>query len=382
MSRAQGSSFAAGLDLWPLPVPDALPAGIDVAPQTGEVFVTMFHYGLAQFDPTTDGITYWQVEGGPNQLKLCRCSGNTLYAVFTQSLSDQIGLLLAGSGGYRAASSTTPGGFVQGLDLFQIPGSEAVEAWFAERVGGRLGLLQLQPSDFDPRSFASTPDSGRTLTLQTLQVTATVVPTTTLLTPGNPALPPVTVSLPSRAMGAAIVWDLSPAYGGDVLPEAVAVNPSSGEVWVANGVQPRLVRFDPLSGTALLYDLPPDGGAADLVVDSTRGYVWFAEGYPSKIGLLDPTTGDVHEWSLPTPGQPIAIALDATGEFVWFADREGNRIGLLDWVRNEITLYPLPPDSYPVDLVVDTYGDAWFVTERGNYLGRIVRAALGPPPAP
>ena len=382
MSRAQGSSFAASLDLWPLPFPDALPAGIDVDPQTGQVFVTMFNYGLAQFNPATDGITYWQVGGGPNQLRLCRCSGNTLYAVFTQSLSDRIGLLLEGSGGYRTASSTTPGGFAQGLDLFSIPGSGSVEVWFTERLGGRLGFLQLQPGDFDPRSFGSTPDRGQTLTLQTLQVTATVVPTTTLLTPGNPALPPAAISLTAQGTGAAITWDLSPAYGGDVFLEAVAVNPNTGEVWVANSAQPRLVQFDPLSGTALLYDLPSSSVAVALTVDPARGYVWFAEGYQSKIGLLDPTTGDVHEWSLPTPGQPIAIALDATGELVWFADREGNRIGLLDWVRNEITLYPLPPDSYPVDLVVDTNGDAWFVTERGNAIGRIVRAALGPPPGP
>lgn len=375
---AQGS-LAATVDLWPLPVPDALPAGIDVDPQTGEVFVTMFNYGLGQLDPATNGFTYWQVGGGPNRLELCRCSGDALYAVFTQALSDQIGLLLSPAGWYRTASDTAPGGFAQGLDVVQIAGT--VEIWYAERLGGRVGFLQPQPGDFDPRSFRSTPDSGQTLTPQAVPVTATVVPTITLLTPGNPALPPAAVSVPADAAGAVIAWDFSPVYGGDVLLEDIAVGPS-GEVWVANSAQPLLVQLDVLSSTASLYTLPPNSVAVDLAVDPARGYVWFTEGYQSKIGMLDPTTGDVHEWDLPTPGQPVAIALDGTGELVWFADREGNRIGVLDWINNEITLYPLPPDSYPVDLAVDANGDAWFVAERGNYIGRIVRAAVGPPPGP
>ncbi|GEM_PF-6255373 len=379
---AAQDSLAAIVDLWPLPVPDALPAGLAVDPQTGEVLVTMFRYGLGRLDPATNGFTYWQVGGGPNQLRLCRCSGNALYAVFTQALSDRIGLLLSPAGWYRAASDTTPGGFAQGLDLFPVPGSGTVEVWFTERLSGGLGFLQLQPSDFDPQGFGSTPDSGQTLTPQALSVTATVVPTTTLLHPGIAASPPTTPPLPARSAGGAVVWDLAPAYGGDVFPEAVAVHPDLGEIWVANSAQSRLVRFDPLAGTARLYDLPSGSVAVDLAVDPARGSVWFVEGYRSKIGMLNPATGDVHEWDLPTPGQPVAIALDETGELVWFADREGNRIGVLDWVNDEITLYPLPPDSYPVDLAVDAYGDAWFVAERGNAIGRIVRAAVGPPPGP
>jgi virginiamycin B lyase len=372
---SQGGSTQT-VDIWPLPTPDVLPGGIDVDPNTGEVYFTTFNYGLGRLDPATNGLTEWQIDGGPNQLELCLCSGNTLYAVFTQSLADRIGLLLTGPGWYRSAAGTTPGGFAKGLDV--VPTGGAAEAWFTERLGGHVGRMLLQPSDFDPQRFMSTPDRGQVISPQAIQASVTTTPVMAQIAPGNPALPPAAVGVSGTTVVAMTTWDLSSVYAGDVVLEDVAVDPN-GQVWIANSAQPILAQLDPQSGTALLHDLPSGSAATSLTVGGNL--IWFTEGFQNKIGALDPATGDVFEWSLPAPGQPAALRMDDHFR-IWFADREGNRIGLLDWVNDELTLYQLPPDTHPIDLALDANGDVWFVTERGNYIGRIVTAVLGPPPGP
>jgi len=374
----QADGGAVPVTIWQIPTADSLPEGIVVDPTSGDIYFAEFAGDkLGRLDSSTNTITEWPVGDGPQYLVADISLGNTsLY--FTEGGGNRISRLAPSINGYSSEAVPTPGSFPQGIALTLI-GMTLVpsDIWFTERSGGQFGRLTLGGFVFDvvqPRT-----PTQRTI----IPTTLTVTPTTTVVSPivtatwGSPPLPPPIMMDPGVASGPFTEWPLSLGPGH---PGMIAVGPS-GDLWISTETA-SIIQFDPQNNTFIPHNLASGSASVDLVVDSA-GYVWFTEGWEDKIGRLDPTTGILTEWPLPSGGQPLNLVLDPGTGVVWFTEREDDRIGALDPTSNTIAEYQLGTGIHPLGIALDLTGPVvaiWFTTERGNSVGRLELATLGPPP--
>ncbi len=360
-NRAQVETVT--VERWAVPTPESAPAGIAFDPLTGVVFFTEANADqVGRLDPNFNTITEWAVGNGPNDAVF---SGSNLY--FTVSVDNRISGLFPGANGVASEAVPTGGSFPNALAVGTVrPGF--TELWFTERLGNKLGRLTIQGFIFDALRPTVPAQSPVRPGLIRAPVSTTLVPP--LVTEGNPGLAPAASFIPEEQSGAFSEWDLSALFPESSFPEAVAVAPD-GRLWIGNSAQRTLVQFDPLTDTALVFELPLGSVAVGLALDG-RGHVWFTQGVSNRIGRFDPHSQEVTEWALPGLGQPLNLALDPDGR-VWFTDREGDRIGRIDPVTNTLTAYQLPEDAGPADLLLDASGALWFTAERGNWIGRIAR---------
>ncbi len=375
-NRAQGAINAL-LEVWRLPNSDNGLAGIAYDGVENAVYYAAFNRDrVGRLEAATGQLTEWPVGDGPNGLTLGGAGPLLILqppsVFFTESRGNRVGMLQPATDGYHAAAIPTPDSFPKGIDFYSAI-ARLDEAWFSERIGGRVGRVQgLQAGPLTP-----VPPTRQTLraTTQVVSVRQTLLPPT--VHRGNPALPPAVMLAPRSDRGNVAEWDISGFYqGGDSFPEAVATT-FDGAVWIANSAQETLLRLDPTSDVMAFYGLPQGSAAVDLAIDRDEN-VWYTTGFGHRVGKLDPRSGDVSEWTLPTAGQPLGLAV-VDERSVWFTEREGDSLGWFDAATGELLSFRMPAGSHPLEVVAVASNEVWFTTERGDFLGHLTVTALGQP---
>ena len=150
---------------------------------------------------------------------------------------------------------------------------------------------------------------------------------------------------PANASGTWTTWGggCGTGTGQFEYPTGVAVDPNTGNVWVANQYNNNIIEFTPGagSGTGTYTNWTTYGSSGSgtgqfnspehLTVDSS-GNVWVADRNNSRIveftaGIANGTTGSFASWNTFSAGfdNPEGVAVDSSGN-VWVADTNNNRI--------------------------------------------------------
>ncbi len=147
--------------------------------------------------------------------------------------------------------------------------------------------------------------------------------------------------------------------GGGSAPHGVVVGPD-GTVWITDGGQNAIVRFDPATRAVRVFPLPADAGYTNLNTPTLdrRGRVWFT-GQSGYYGRLDPASGDVKVWKAPRGRGPYGMTTTPSGD-VYYASLAGNHVARIDVETGEATVIEPPTKDQGARRVwSDSRGRIW-----------------------
>ena len=153
-------------------------------------------------------------------------------------------------------------------------------------------------------------------------------------------------------------------------PSGVAVDGSSGRVYVADTFNDRVQAFDPAGNHAGTIAGPfdkPEG----VEVDGSSGRVYVADTLNHSIQIFDPAGNRAGTIDGPF-NRPSGVAVDGSGS-VYVADTYKNRIQIFDssWdYASNITRSPTPLFNNPYGVAVDGSGSV-YVADTGNHKVRV-----------
>ena len=120
------------------------------------------------------------------------------------------------------------------------------------------------------------------------------------------------------------------------------------------------------------YVMPQLGQRTRDPIQAADGSIWYAGQFGNLIGRYDPKTGQAKEYPLPPNSMPHTVQLDPKGR-PWFS---GNKNGLIGWVdpaSGKATTYKMPdPEAVDVHtMTFDKKGMVYFTFQWANMLGRL-----------
>ena len=141
-------------------------------------------------------------------------------------------------------------------------------------------------------------------------------------------------------------------------------------VWVSDGTNSRLLRYDPVSHQFAIFMLPrtkSGGGAnANTIRIGRDGMVWGTEISNNRIVRVDQKTKEAVEYVVPAGAarhanaSPYGMAIAGDGS-VWFAERFTDKLGRVDPATGKITEYDIPTKHSDVRRgAADADGNVWF----------------------
>jgi len=141
-------------------------------------------------------------------------------------------------------------------------------------------------------------------------------------------------------------------------------------LWITEGVDDKIARFDLSSRTFAEFQLPHPASGPCKIVTGPDGALWFTELGGDRIGRLT-VAGQLSEFSVPTRNaQPFMIVSGPDGA-LWFTEYNAGKIGRIT-TAGEITEFPTSSaGSFPMHMVVAPDNSLWFTEVGGNALGRI-----------
>jgi len=169
--------------------------------------------------------------------------------------------------------------------------------------------------------------------------------------------------------GTAQAWKLPPEWNNDatqvnmVHPERSAVD---GKVWLENHGYTMILRLD--LATGVFEPIEPFKGAFkkgethniyDVVPDS-KNNAYFTDFEKAQIGRVDAKTGAITFYQTPTPNSRPRRAWMDPDDRLWIGEFRGHRVAMFDTRTERFQEWPLPtPWSAPYDVVRDRNGDVW-----------------------
>jgi YVTN family beta-propeller protein len=142
--------------------------------------------------------------------------------------------------------------------------------------------------------------------------------------------------------------DIEGTVGTGSFASGMAVDPTNGQVWVANLDSGNVTVLTNARSPAInrTIDLGPNALASGVAYDPADHSMWVADAESGNVTIFDPATGAV-EGSVTVGGSPDALAVDpATGY-----------VAVLDPVEDEVKLIaPGPPTHFAVDFVSEGLG--------------------------
>jgi streptogramin lyase len=143
-----------------------------------------------------------------------------------------------------------------------------------------------------------------------------------------------------------------------------------GNLWITEGVDDKIARFDLLSRKFREFQLPHSRSGPCKITTGPDGAIWFTELGGGRIGRLT-LAGQLTEFTVPTPNaQPFMIINGPDGN-LWFTEYNAGNIGRIT-TAGEITEFPTSGGgTAPMHIVVGPDQNLWFTEAGGNALGRI-----------
>jgi virginiamycin B lyase len=155
------------------------------------------------------------------------------------------------------------------------------------------------------------------------------------------------------------------------------IQATDGSIWYAGQFGNLIGRFDPKTGQAREYDLPPNSMPHTVQLDP-KGRPWFSGNKNGTIGWLDPATGKATVWKMPDPEatDPHTITFDRNGT-VYFTLQAANRIGRLNPDTGDIKIVKVSEQrSQPYDIKFDKEGTLWVACNARPCLLKVDPATL------
>jgi virginiamycin B lyase len=143
-----------------------------------------------------------------------------------------------------------------------------------------------------------------------------------------------------------------------------------GALWITEGVNDAIARFDLRSHTFTEFPLPHPNSGPCKVAAGPDGAVWFTELGGGRIGRIT-LSGGITEFEVPTKyAQPFMIVSAPDGA-LWFTEYNAGKIGRIT-TDGMITEFPTAGVwTAPMHIVVGVDKNLWFTEAGGNALGRI-----------
>ena len=141
------------------------------------------------------------------------------------------------------------------------------------------------------------------------------------------------------------------------------IQAADGSIWYAGQFGNLIGRYDPRTGQAREYDLPPKSMPHTVQLDP-KGRPWFSGNQNGTIGWVDPASGKATVWKMPDPEatDPHTITFDKNG-IVYFTFQAANRIGRLNPNTGEIRIVKVSEQrSQPYDIKFDREGTTLWVS--------------------
>ena len=157
---------------------------------------------------------------------------------------------------------------------------------------------------------------------------------------------------------------------------AIAVDPR-GHVWAMdNGLNTRMVQFDPKSREFNSYTIPPppppsSGRSAINTIRFMEGKVWGSGITSSRIIELDPVTREMKEFPVTKGSHPYGLAIGG-GNSVWYAANYGDELVKLDPATGEISRYKVPTLKSDLRrMAADAEGNLWAGEHEGGIVVKV-----------
>ena len=160
------------------------------------------------------------------------------------------------------------------------------------------------------------------------------------------------------ASGAAI---RIPVAGGG--PDALLLDPSTGDLLVANEYSANLTVWSP-SRDAPIGSVPVGAGPDALAFDSTTGDVYVANAGSNNVSVVSGSTY-APIGSVAVGGYPIGITFDSHDDEVWVANYESSSVTAISGATLSV-VSTLVNQGAPLGLVYDSGRNAVFVADSAN----------------
>src|SRR5579872_5725815 len=144
---------------------------------------------------------------------------------------------------------------------------------------------------------------------------------------------------------------------------AIAVDTSSGQVFVASKTQSEVYIFNPVVAKGIA--LPTNSIPTYMIYDAFNGKVYVSDTFAKSISVILPSSHAIT--NIPLGGanpQPWGLAYDTYNGFVFVADRSDGTIQVISGATNNIlrTLTPNVANSGPTGVAFDPFNNMLYVT--------------------
>ena len=144
-----------------------------------------------------------------------------------------------------------------------------------------------------------------------------------------------------------------------------------GNVWGSGITSNRIVKLDPKTREMTAFPIPRGSHAYGLAIGGENS-VWYAGNYTDELVKLDPETGELSRYKVPTLKSDLRrMAADSEGN-LWAGAHEAGKVVKVDYRTGTMTEYRTPTEnSGPYSVDVDTTRDlVWTGEHYGDKLGR------------
>jgi hypothetical protein len=159
-------------------------------------------------------------------------------------------------------------------------------------------------------------------------------------------------------------------------PDAVAVDPTTETVYVANFGSNNVSRFNASTGLPVGPGVPVGGQPEAELFDPVNGEIYVANSGTNNLTVLNASTGAAAGPAIPAGSGPVALTLDAAHNLLFVADASGGTITVINGSTNTAQGTPISVGPDPQGVAYDPVHNALYVSDYAS--GAILVLAATP----
>jgi hypothetical protein len=174
---------------------------------------------------------------------------------------------------------------------------------------------------------------------------------------------------------------------GVLAPSGIAIDPATGDRFVADSQQHRIVRADAFGAAVTSFDVGPMGSISPTGLATTPGggSLFLSDDAARKIFEVTPAGTLLSSFSTspfkkkphsePPCDNPVGVAYDATLDHLFIADSQAARVFEVTRAGTFVASFPTAPGApNPTDLAVDPAGDRLVVSDSSGRMAEFSRS--------